>query len=144
MKTFTNHKSTPHKSRAALKKTAAQKAPKTSPRTPKAKTEATPIAPQTPDFAPEEAPAKQKASRAKKAPTAAPEAKGARDGSKTATVLELLKRSGGVTAKELMAATGWQPHSVRGFISGTVGKKMGLTVASAKSESGERTYTIAS
>jgi Protein of unknown function (DUF3489) len=60
------------------------------------------------------------------------------------TVLELLKRAGGVTAKELMAATGWQPHSVRGFISGTVGKKMGLSVVSSKNDSGERTYTIAS
>jgi len=44
--------------------------------------------------------------------------------------------------KELMKATGWQPHSVRGFISGTVGKKMGLTVESAKGEDGERSYSI--
>jgi hypothetical protein len=51
------------------------------------------------------------------------ESHGARDGSKTATILELLKRPGGVTAKELLKATGWQPHSLRGFLSGTVGKK---------------------
>jgi hypothetical protein len=44
--------------------------------------------------------------------------------------------------KELMKATGWQPHSVRGFISGTVGKKMGLTVESTKGENGERKYSI--
>jgi len=44
--------------------------------------------------------------------------------------------------KELMKATGWQPHSVRGFISGTVGKKMGLSVESTKGEDGERTYSI--
>ena len=49
---------------------------------------------------------------------------------------------GGVTAKELMSVTGWQAHSVRGFISGTLGKKMGLTVVSTKGENGERTYTI--
>jgi hypothetical protein len=97
---------------------------------------------QKPDVAPEEAPASKKATRAKKAPTSAAAANGARQGSKTATVLELLKRKGGVTAQELMDATGWQPHSVRGFISGTVGKKMGLTVASTKSESGERTYSV--
>ena len=42
-----------------------------------------------------------------------------------------------------MKATGWQAHTVRGFISGTLGKKMGLTVASIKSDSGERTYSIA-
>jgi hypothetical protein len=41
-----------------------------------------------------------------------------------------------------MKATGWQPHSVRGFISGTVGKKMGLTVVSVKGEDGERNYSI--
>src|SRR4051812_27711855 len=43
---------------------------------------------------------------------------------------------------EIMRATGWQAHSVRGFISGTVGKKMGLRVASTKSDNGERTYSI--
>jgi hypothetical protein len=66
----------------------------------------------------------------------------ARDGSKTAKILDLLKRSGGATSKELMKATGWLPHSVRGFLSGTVRKKMGLTVTSTKSEDGERTYSV--
>ncbi len=90
----------------------------------------------------------KKATPAKKAPKGAKKAKGAkagagaRDGSKTAAILDLLKRPGGATAKELMEATGWQPHSVRGFLSGTVGKKMGLTVASAKGEDGVRTYSV--
>jgi hypothetical protein len=39
--------------------------------------------------------------------------------------------------------TEWQAHSIRGFLSGTLGKKMGLTVESAKNESGERTYWVA-
>jgi hypothetical protein len=86
----------------------------------------------------------KKASPAKKEPKSAKKAARARDGSKTAKVLELLRRPGGVTAKELMKVTGWQPHSVRGFLSGTVGKKMGLTVTSAKAEDGERTYTVES
>jgi hypothetical protein len=43
-----------------------------------------------------------------------------------------------------MAATDWQAHSVRGFISGTLGKKMGLTVLSTKADNGERTYSIQS
>jgi hypothetical protein len=43
-----------------------------------------------------------------------------------------------------IAATDWQAHSVRGFISGTLGKKMGLTVLSTKAENGERTYSIQS
>lgn len=41
-----------------------------------------------------------------------------------------------------MKATGWQPHSVRGFLSGTVGKKLGLTVTSTKGEDGERSYSV--
>jgi hypothetical protein len=68
---------------------------------------------------------------------------GVREGSKTATVLDLLKRPDGATLQGIMKATGWQAHSVRGFISGTLGKKMGLTVASVKEEDGERRYSIA-
>ena len=89
----------------------------------------------------------KKASPAKKALKAKKGAKpkesaGPREGSKTDRILELLKRPEGVTAKELMKATGWQPHSVRGFLSGTVGKKMGLAVTSTKGENGERSYSI--
>ncbi len=75
-------------------------------------------------------------------PAKAAKERGVREGSKTEAILALLRRPGGVTAKELMKATGWQPHSVRGFLSGTVGKKMGLTVTSTKGEDGERTYSI--
>ena len=60
------------------------------------------------------------------ASSADPSFPGTRAGSKTNAILELLKRPDGVTAKELMKATGWQPHSVRGFLSGTISKKMGL------------------
>lgn len=70
----------------------------------------------------------KKPTPANKAPKRAKKAKSAREGSKTDLVLGLLKRSGGATAEELMKATGWQPHSVRGFLSGTVRKKMGLNV----------------
>jgi Protein of unknown function (DUF3489) len=91
--------------------------------------------------APKKGKSAKKASPAKKAPKAAKE-KGTRDGSKAAKVLDLLKRSDGATLAELMKATGWQAHSVRGFLSGTVGKKLGLTVTSTKVEDGERTYSI--
>jgi Protein of unknown function (DUF3489) len=63
-------------------------------------------------------------------------------GSKTAIVLGLLKRCEGATLKELMEATEWQAHSVRGFLSGALRKKMGLKIESAKGTVGERRYSI--
>jgi Protein of unknown function (DUF3489) len=87
-------------------------------------------------------PAKKTPKGQKKAPQGQKNAVAARDGSKTSKVLDLLKRPDGVTLKELMKTTGWQPHSVRGFLSGTVGKKMGLAVTSTKGEDGERTYSV--
>src|SRR5580658_1859122 len=92
----------------------------------------------------------KRAARAKKANTAAKSAKSrkeapnSREGSKTAKFLDLLRRSGGATSADLMKATGWQAHSVRGFISGVLGKKMGLKVASTKIEDGERRYSVKS
>ena len=68
---------------------------------------------------------------------------GAPNANKTATVLELLRREGGATLDDIMSATGWQAHSVRGFISGVLGKRMGLTVESAKREDGKRAYSLA-
>jgi len=84
-------------------------------------------------------------------PTAAPQAATAKDaapkarqGSKKAIVLELLHRPEGATLKEIMAATQWLPHSVRGFVSGGLtNKKMGLKIESFKSERGERAYRLA-
>ena len=90
--------------------------------------------------APKKAKSGKKASPAKNAPKAAK--KGAREGSKAAKVLDLLKRPGGATLKELMKATSWQAHSVRGFLSGAIGKKMGLTVTSNKNEDGGRSYSV--
>jgi hypothetical protein len=100
------------------------------------------VAAQRAHVAPKKAKAAKKASPAKKAPKGAKKASGARDGSKTAKVVDLLKRPEGATLKELMKATGWQSHSVRGFLSGAVGKKMGLEVISTKGEDGERSYSI--
>jgi hypothetical protein len=100
------------------------------------------VAPRRANVAPKKAKSGKKASPAKKAPKGAKKAKGARDGSKAAKILDLLKRPGGATSKELQKASGWQPHSVRGFLSGTVGKKMGLTVTSTKGEDGERSYSV--
>ena len=62
---------------------------------------------------------------------------------KNAIVLALLRQPTGATLNELMKATGWQAHSVRGFLSGTLGKKMGLKVDSSKRPDGERSYSVA-
>jgi hypothetical protein len=51
----------------------------------------------------------------------------------------MLRRKEGATTVEIAKATNWQKHTIRGFISGTVSKKMGLKVESSKNESGERT-----
>lgn len=62
---------------------------------------------------------------------------------KLGALIGLLRRPDGATLAELMAATGWQAHSVRGAIAGAVKKKHGLTVTSEKTETG-RTYRIVS
>ncbi len=99
----------------------------------------------TPTPAPQAAPAAPKKARATKQATAksATGAKGAREGSKKAIVLELIRRTDGASLKEIMDATDWQAHSVRGFISGSLGKKMGINVESFKRADGERAYRTA-
>ena len=61
---------------------------------------------------------------------------------KQASLLALLQRSNGATLGDLMAATGWQAHSVRGFLSGTARKRMGLRVNSEKDSAGQRRYCV--
>ena len=80
--------------------------------------------------------------KSQKAAKQAKPAAGAREGSKAANVLGLLRRSDGASLKELMKATGWLAHSVRGFLSGTVARQMGLDLVSEKSEDGKRRYSI--
>jgi hypothetical protein len=100
------------------------------------------VAARSAHVAPKQSKAGKKAKAAKKAPKGGKKAGGAREGSKAAKILDLLKRADGATLKELMKATAWQAHSVRGFLSGTIGKKMGLNVVSTKGDDGERTYSI--
>jgi hypothetical protein len=67
----------------------------------------------------------------------------ARQGSKQALMIDLLKRKSGATIDELVKATGWQAHSVRGAMSGALKNKLGLTVASEKVDGRGRVYRIA-
>jgi hypothetical protein len=114
------------------------------------------VAAQAPNLAPAETPAVPASIPAKKAISAKHVAKAgkpgrkppltaavARPGSKTAEVLGMLRHPRGATLQQLMHATGWQAHSVRGFISGTLGKKMRLPVISTKGDDGLRRYSLA-
>ncbi len=63
--------------------------------------------------------------------------------SKQDVVIQMLKRHSGVTIEDVIAKTGWQPHSVRGFFSGLVKKKLKLPLVSAVGKDGVRRYHIA-
>jgi len=121
------------------------------------------VAEQGATVAPEKPPSKKGASQKKSAPKGHKAAKGRktkpvakktpkpartkkasapRAESKGAKILEMIARAKGAKLAEIMKATDWQAHSVRGFLS-TAAKKQKLKIESAKNEAGERFYKIA-
>jgi hypothetical protein len=66
-----------------------------------------------------------------------------REGTKQAAVVAMLTRPNGATIPEIVAATGWQPHTVRGAFAGAPKKRLGLEVTSEKIEGRGRVYRIA-
>jgi hypothetical protein len=62
--------------------------------------------------------------------------------SKRAQIIAMLRAPGGATIEALMHVTGWQPHSVRGFLAGVIRKKLGFNLVSTAADS-ERVYRIA-
>lgn len=62
--------------------------------------------------------------------------------SKHDRILTLLSRRDGATIPEMMEASGWQQHSVRGFLAGTVKKKLGFLLISSKAEGELRRYRV--
>ena len=64
-----------------------------------------------------------------------------RDGTKQAMLIAMLRRKEGATIAQIVEATGWRPHTVRGVFAGALKKKLGLNVTSEKVE-GERIYFI--
>ena len=66
----------------------------------------------------------------------------ARKGTKTEKLIQMLKRKKGATNAQIQKALNWQPHSVRGIISGTLKKKMGFEISAEKNKAGDLTYKI--
>lgn len=87
-------------------------------------------------------PSPSKPQRALKAKATPQQKSSARLQSKQDRVLAMLRRKEGTTIAAVMKATGWQPHSVRGFLAGVVRKKLRLNLSSEKSD-GIRIYRIA-
>ena len=68
----------------------------------------------------------------------------ARPDTKQNIVLAMLRRSNGASVAEIIEATDWQPHSVRGFFSGALKRRLKINVVSTKdTETGERRYHVA-
>jgi hypothetical protein len=83
------------------------------------------------------------AKRVRKPKTAEAATPRSREGTKEAMLIAMLRRPEGATIAQVIEATGWQAHTVRGAISGALKKKRGLEVTSEKNEAGERVYRIA-
>jgi hypothetical protein len=65
-----------------------------------------------------------------------------REGSKQAQVIDMLKSEQGATIQRIMETTQWQSHTVRGFLAGTISKKLGLPLESSKQGKEDRVYRI--
>jgi hypothetical protein len=87
--------------------------------------------------------AKLSAKARRKTTTAAPGEASKEAKSKHDLIIGLLRRKQGASLAEMQAVSRWQAHSVRGFLSGTVKKRLGLKLDSARSKEGELRYTIA-
>ena len=101
-------------------------------------------APKDADGAPVGAPVKRRGRPRKAAPTGADvaAARKTREGTKQEQLISMLRRKQGATIAQIVAATGWQPHTVRGAFAGALKKKLRLTVTSEKVEGGERVYRL--
>ncbi|MDD3445270.1 MAG: DUF3489 domain-containing protein [Zavarzinia sp.] len=89
-----------------------------------------------------DAPTQESAPDAPTEPKAASKTRTPREGTKQATLIAMLREPDGVTIEEIMAATGWQSHTVRGAMAGALKKKLGLEVTSEKVEGRGRAYKL--
>jgi hypothetical protein len=103
------------------------------------------VEPEGGDSAPEaadEAPSAEVSQDTPTEPAAAPKARSPREGTKQATLIAMLRAPEGATIEEIMAATGWRSHTVRGAMAGALKKKLGLEVTSEKVEDRGRVYRL--
>ena len=73
---------------------------------------------------------------------AIPKERKPREGTKQSVMIEMLRRPQGTTLAEIVEATGWQAHTVRGAMAGALKKKLGLTIISEKDETKGRIYRL--
>ena len=103
------------------------------------------VEPESGDTAPTGADEAQNAEAREDAPAdadRAPKARTPRTGTKQAKLIEMLRADGGATIDEIVAATGWQPHTVRGAFAGALKKRLGLEVTSEKVDGRGRVYRL--
>ena len=100
------------------------------------------VEPASGDTAPTGADEAPSAEAPKDAPAEAYLAPKTRTGTKQAKLIEMLRSDGGATIDEIVAATGWQAHTVRGAMAGALKKKLGLEVTSEKVEGRGRVYSL--
>jgi len=89
-----------------------------------------------------DAPTEEPAPETPTEPKAAPKTRTPREGTKQATLIAMLRAPDGATIEEIMAATCWQSHTVRGAMAGALKKKLGLEVTSEKVEGRGRVYKL--
>ena len=80
--------------------------------------------------------------RGRRQSPAEPRERETREGTKQALLIAMLQRPEGATIAQVVEATGWQPHTVRGAFAGALKKKLGLTVTSEKVPGGDRVYRV--
>ena len=89
-----------------------------------------------------DAPTEEPAPDTPNEPEGEPKSRTPREGTKQATLIAMLRAPDGATIEEIMAATGWQSHTVRGAMAGALKKKLGLEVTSEKVEWRGRVYAL--
>lgn len=89
-----------------------------------------------------DAPSEEPATDTPTGTAAAPKARTPREGTKQEVVLALLRAPAGATIEDIAAATGWAPHTSRGFLSGVLKKRLGLSVSSTKIDGRGRVYKL--